>query len=30
VVFTSWHQRENLVLAMVTGDKDREDPAGGQ
>lgn len=25
VVFTSWHQRENLVAAMVTGDKPREE-----
>lgn len=25
VIFTSWHQRENLVAAMVTGDKDAHD-----
>lgn len=28
VLFTSWHQRENLVGAMVTGDKRPEDAAG--
>jgi cytochrome b len=26
VIYASWHHRENLVVAMITGDKETDDP----